>query len=52
MRYLFTILFFSMTTLSIAQPANNYIQKGNDAYRKSDFNTAIENYKNVLRKDP
>ena len=35
-----------------AQPANNYIQKGNDAYRKSDFSTAIENYKNALRKDP
>ena len=36
----------------MAQPANNYIQKGNEAYRKGDFNTAIEAYKNALRKDP
>jgi tetratricopeptide (TPR) repeat protein len=35
-----------------AQPANNYIKKGNDAYRKGDYNAAIENYKDALRKDP
>jgi tetratricopeptide (TPR) repeat protein len=35
-----------------AQPANNYIQKGNEAYHKGDFARAIESYKNALRKDP
>jgi tetratricopeptide (TPR) repeat protein len=35
-----------------AQPANNYIQKGNDAYHKGDFGRAIDDYKNALRKDP
>ena len=35
-----------------AQQANNYIQKGNDAYRKGDYNSAVEAYKNALRKDP
>ena len=32
--------------------ANNEIAKGNEAYRKADYNTAIEAYKNALRKDP
>jgi tetratricopeptide (TPR) repeat protein len=41
-----------ITTAVIAQPANNYIQKGNVAYKKGDLNTAVENYKNALRKDP
>jgi len=41
-----------LTVVANTQPANNYIQKGNEAYRKADFNTAIENYKNALRKDP
>lgn len=36
----------------IAQPANNEIAKGNEAYRKGDLTTAIEAYKNALRKDP
>lgn len=36
----------------VAQPVNNYIQKGNDAYKKGDYNTAVEQYKNALRKDP
>jgi Ca-activated chloride channel family protein len=40
------------TIVAFAQQANNYIQKGNDAYRKGDFNTAIEAYKDALRKDP
>ena len=35
-----------------AQPANNYIQKGNEAYRKGDFGKAIEAYKDALRKEP
>ncbi len=52
MKLLVTILFFLFTVIANAQPANNYIQKGNEAYRKADFNTAIENYKNALRKDP
>jgi len=52
LKYFFTILFFLITTVLIAQPANNYIEKGNDAYKKGDFNAAVENYKNALRKDP
>jgi len=41
-----------LRAVALAQPANNYIQKGNDAYRKGDFSAAAENYKNALRKDP
>lgn len=52
MKYFITILFFLFATALTAQQANNYIQKGNDAYRKNDFSTAIENYKNALRKEP
>ena len=51
MKYFFTILFFLIATILFAQPANNYIQKGNDAYRKGDFDAAVENYKNALRKE-
>ena len=36
----------------MAQPANSEINKGNEAYRKGDYKTAIESYKNALRKDP
>ncbi len=35
-----------------AQPANKYIEKGNEAYRKGDYGSAIEKYKEALRKDP
>ena len=35
-----------------AQKANNDIEKGNEAYKKNDFKTAVENYKNALRKEP
>lgn len=35
-----------------AQKANNYIEKGNEAYRKGDYNEAIENYQTALKKDP
>jgi len=35
-----------------AQEANNYIAKGNEAYRKGDFAAAVDNYKNALRKEP
>ena len=41
-----------MNQAAFAQPANNYIQKGNEAYHKGDFNEAITNYKSALRKDP
>ncbi|MFT4155220.1 tetratricopeptide repeat protein [Parafilimonas sp.] len=36
----------------MAQPANNGINKGNEAYRKGDYKTAVEAYKNALRKSP
>ena len=52
MKFFATILIFLSAVVGNAQPANNYIQKGNEAYRNNDFNTAIENYKNALRKDP
>jgi len=41
-----------MIVAASAQPANNYIQKGNEAYRKGDFGKAIEAYKDALRKEP
>ena len=43
---------FSIGNTLLAQKANNEIEKGNDAYKKNDFKTAIENYKNALRKEP
>jgi tetratricopeptide (TPR) repeat protein len=43
---------FFLQSVATAQPANNYIQKGNDAYHKGDFTAAVENYKNALRKEP
>jgi len=52
LKFFATILIFLSAVVGNAQPANNYIQKGNEAYRNNDFNTAIENYKNALRKDP
>lgn len=39
-------------TVLKAQQVNADIQKGNDAYRKGDYSSAIENYKNALRKQP
>lgn len=36
----------------IAQAENKEIAKGNEAYRKGDYSTAIEAYKNALRKQP
>ena len=42
----------SLRAVTVAQPANNYIQKGNDAYHKGDFSAAVEYYKDALRKDP
>ena len=52
MKYILTILFFSFTALLQAQQANNYIQKGNEAYRKGDYEAAVEQYKSALRKEP
>ena len=52
MKYFFTILFFLIATILFAQPANNYIQKGNDAYRKGDFDAAVEHYHPALREEP
>ena len=52
MKYFVTILFSVFIYVANAQPANNYIHNGNEAYRKGDFAEAIENYKNALRKDP
>lgn len=52
MKYCITILFLLITLSLFAQKANNDIQKGNKAYHKGDYNKAIENYKNALRKQP
>jgi Ca-activated chloride channel family protein len=52
LKYFLTILSSIILQTAIAQPVNNYIQKGNDAYHKGDFTAAIENYKNALRKEP
>jgi len=41
-----------ISNAAFAQPVNNYIQNGNDAYHKGDFGKAIEDYKAALRKDP
>lgn len=41
-----------MNTCLFAQHANNDIAKGNEAYRKHNYATAIESYKNALRKEP
>ncbi len=35
-----------------AQRVNGDIEKGNEAYKKRDYKTAVENYKNALRKQP
>jgi Ca-activated chloride channel family protein len=52
MKYCITIILLSFSMFATAQRANNYIKKGNDAYRKSDFNTAVKDYENALKKDP
>ncbi len=52
MKSFITILFFLIAASLTAQQVNNDIQKGNDAYHKADYNSAIENYKNALRKEP
>ena len=52
MKYLIAIILFLITAVVNAQPVNNYIKKGNDAYRQNDYAAAIESYKDALRKDP
>jgi tetratricopeptide (TPR) repeat protein len=52
LRYLFTILLFTITATLFAQQVNNEIAKGNEAYKQDNYKAAIENYKNALRKNP
>jgi Ca-activated chloride channel family protein len=52
MKYFITILLLLLGSALFAQKVNNDIEKGNEAYKKSDFKTAIENYKNALRREP
>ncbi len=43
------LLFFTATLY--AQNANNDIAKGNEAYRKGDYDEAVKNYQTALKKD-
>ena len=52
MKYFITILLLLLGSALFAQKVNNDIEKGNEAYKKSDFKTAVENYKNALRREP
>ena len=52
MKYFITILLFLLSSTLFAQKVNSDIEKGNEAYKKSDFKTAVENYKNALRREP
>jgi tetratricopeptide (TPR) repeat protein len=52
LKYFIAIILFLITAIVNAQPANNYIEKGNNAYRQNDYTAAIESYKDALRKDP
>jgi len=52
MKYFITILLLLLGSALFAQKVNNDIEKGNKAYKKSDFKTAVENYKNALRREP
>jgi len=52
MKYFITILLLLLDSALFAQKVNNDIEKGNEAYKKSDFKTAVENYKNALRREP
>lgn len=49
--FIISILFCLSQNL-FAQQVNNDIATGNDAYKKGDFNTAIESYKKALRSEP
>lgn len=52
MKYSLTILSALIVAVAFAQPVNNIIQKGNEAYRQGKFDDAVKYYKNALRKDP
>lgn len=41
-----------ITVLAHSQDGNSYVQKGNEAYRKSDYKTAVEDYQKALDKEP
>ena len=51
-RFITILLSVFLVTSVFAQQANKEIAKGNEAYRKADYATAIESYKNALRKEP
>lgn len=44
------LLFLLFSTLSYSQNVNKDIVKGNEAYKKNDYNTAAKSYKNALSK--
>jgi Ca-activated chloride channel homolog len=52
MKYCITILLLLLGFTFFAKMVNNYIEMANEAYKKSDFKTAVENYKNALRREP
>jgi Ca-activated chloride channel homolog len=52
MKYFIPILLLLFGSTLFAQKANNEIEKGNEAYKKGELKTAVENYKNALRKEP
>jgi tetratricopeptide (TPR) repeat protein len=45
-------LLLILSTALYAQKANNYIAKGNEAYRKGDYDKAIKIYQTALKEDP
>jgi tetratricopeptide (TPR) repeat protein len=51
MKIIATFIFMFFSVLSFAQAENGTIKKGNDAYKKSDFETAITNYGEALQKN-
>lgn len=51
-RIVFLLIFCCMAAGLFAQTSNRLVMQGNDAYRKGDFNKAVEAYKNALREDP
>jgi len=51
LRSLITILFVFVTGMLCAQPLDNIIKTGNDAYKKRDYKTATDLYKKALAKE-
>jgi tetratricopeptide (TPR) repeat protein len=45
-------LLLILSTALYAQKASNYIAKGNEAYRKGDYDEAIKSYQTALKEDP